>query len=130
MRASPVIYRFLYSALACAIAVGTVSSSPRLHASQAAQPQARAAADIAPEALAQIEALIREKETRSPVHRKIDSQLLFELKMKTARSIATGVDTLEADVPHAADGHVVVDIKGDVTDALIAKLTARGIEVL
>src|SRR5438093_3401320 len=131
MRASLVIHRFLYSTLACAIAVGTVSSSSRLHANAGQEPQAQArAADIAPEALAQIEALIREKDTRSPAHRKIDSQLLYELKMKTGRPIATGVDALETDVPYAVDGHVVVDVKADVTNALMARLTAQGIEVL
>src|SRR2546427_1242211 len=127
MRASLVIHRFLYSALACAIAMGTVSSGSRLHANAGQEPQAQAqaqAAGIAPEALAQIDALIREKDARSPVHRKIDSQLLYELKMKTGRSIATGVDALETDVPYAVDGHVVVDVKGDVTNALIARLNA------
>src|SRR3989442_2153229 len=131
MPTSPVIHRFLYSVVACAIAVGTVSSSSRLHANAGQEPQAQArAAGIAPEALGQIEALIREKDTRSPVHRKIDSQLLYELKMKTGRPIATGVDVLETDVPYAVDGHVVVDVKVDVTNALIARLTAQGIEVL
>src|SRR5947208_7386183 len=122
MRASLVIHRFLYSTLACAIAVGTVSSSSRLHANAGQEPQAQArAADIAPEALAQIEALIREKDMRSPVHRKIDSQLLYELKMKTGRSIATGVAALETGVAYAADGHAVVDAKVCVASALTAR---------
>src|SRR3954469_19907871 len=43
----------------------------------AARAQAPDVNGIAPEGLAQIEALLREKETRTPAERKIDSQLLY-----------------------------------------------------
>ena len=77
---------------------------------------------IAPEALAQIEALIREKETRSPAERKIDSQLLYARRMQQGLPVAPGVQTLEVDIPYAADGHVIVDVKASVTTSLLAQL--------
>ena len=66
---------------------------------------------IAPEALAQIEALLREKETRSPAEQKIDSQLLYARRMQQGLPVAPGVQTLEVELPYAADGHVIVDVK-------------------
>ena len=42
--------------------------------------------DISPEALAQIEALIREKESRTGAEQKMDSQLIYELKMRRGDS--------------------------------------------
>src|SRR3954469_12100174 len=123
--------RFLYAAVAFAIAIATMSSDARLaaSASQASAPQT-AAADIAPEALAQIEALIREKDVRSEAEQKIDSQLISELRMERGQPIAIGVDVAVTDLPYATDGHVVVDVKARVTDGLVARLAALGIEVL
>ena len=77
---------------------------------------------IAPEGLAQIEALLREKETRSPAERKIDSQLLYARRMQQGLPVAPGVQTLEVDIPYAADGHVIVDVKANVTTNLLARL--------
>ena len=61
---------------------------------------------IAPSARAQIQALLDEKETRTPAERKIDSQLLYARRMEMGLPIAPGVQTLEVYVPHAGDGHV------------------------
>src|SRR5690348_9772084 len=73
-------------------------------------------ADISPEALAQIEALVREKDSRSATEQKIDSQLIYELKMRAGEPIAPGVPRVETDVPYAPDGHTVLDLKATVTD--------------
>ena len=88
------------------------------------------AAGIAPEALAQIEALLREKGQRSAIDRKIDSQLLYELRMSSGQPVALGVPVLQTDVPYAQDGHLVIDVSAAVTDALLATLSDRGIEVI
>ena len=80
---------------------------------------------IAPEGLAQIEALLREKETRSPAEQKIDSQLLYARRMQQGLPVAPGVQTLEVELPYAADGHVIVDVKANganVTTELMAQL--------
>jgi len=104
--------RNLYSAIAFLVAIATTSSNARLAASPGQAPSAQtAAADISPEALAQIEALILEKDFRSDAQQKIDSQLISELRMELGQPIATGVLVAETDLPYAADGHVVVDVK-------------------
>src|SRR5712691_4085326 len=122
--------RNLYSAIAFLVAIATASSNARLAASPGQAPSAQtAAADISPEALAQIEALILEKDFRSDAQQKIDSQLISELRMELGQPIATGVLVAETDLPYAADGHVVVDVKARVTGGLIASLAALGIEV-
>src|SRR3954463_9677182 len=123
--------RYLSAAVALAIALATMSSNPRLAASPG-QSLASQTADtnIAPAALAQIEALIREKELRSEAEQKIDSQLISELRMERGQPIAIGVDVAVTDLPYAIDGHVVVDVKARVSDGLVARLTALGMEVL
>src|SRR3954469_19826750 len=123
--------RHLYSAIAFVIAAATPSSNPRLAASPGQPPSAQtAAADIAPAALAQIEALIREKGIRSEAEQKIDSQLIAELRMERGQPIAIGVDVAVIDLPYANDGHLVVDVKARVTNRLVARFAALGLEVL
>ena len=113
---------------ALVVALSTLPSAVRARAQQ--PPSNQPVADISPEALAQIEALIREKESRSEVEQKIDSQLLYEVKMQAGQPLAPGVDSLETDVPYADDGHVVVDVKAQVTADLRARLNSLGAEVL
>ena len=113
--------------LACLIAAMTAASG---RAGAAAAPPQTAASDIAPEALAQIEALIREKESRSPVQRKIDSQLLYEMRIKQKVPVANGIQTVETDVPYASDNHVIVDVKALLTPGFFAGLAALGVEVI
>ena len=110
--------------VALTVALGASSPASRVGEGEGARPsgQEQAANGITQEAMAQIEALIREKETRSPAERKIDSQLLYALRMQRGLPVAPGVQTLEVDVPRAADGHVIVDVAGHVTTALMAQL--------
>jgi hypothetical protein len=112
------------------VALSTLSSGARLRASAQPPPDQAGASAISPEALAQIEALIREKESRTGVEQKIDSQLIYELKMQEGRAIASGIQTLETDIPYADDGHAVVDVKARLTSELTARLNALGAEVL
>jgi hypothetical protein len=118
----------LHSTLASLLAFTiVVFASPLRLGARAQQP---GPADIAPEALAQIEALIAEKESRSGPQQKLDSQLIYELKMRAGTPLAVGVQTLETDVPYAPDGHPVVDVKARVTPALLARLRGLGGEIL
>ena len=50
--------------------------------------------------------------------------------MQAGQPLAPGVDSLETDVPYADDGHVVVDVKAQVTADLRARLNSLGVEVL
>ena len=115
-----------------AVTLAVAPSGSRLAAS-GGQPRASqqpGTGGIAPEALAQIEALLREKETRSPVDRKIDSQLLYARRMQQGLPIAPGVQTLHVDLPYADDGHVIVDVKGRMTTSLLARVNGLSREVV
>ncbi|MBY0279813.1 thrombospondin type 3 repeat-containing protein [Candidatus Binatia bacterium] len=91
---------------------------------------AQGSGGISPEALAQIDALIREKESRTGTALKIDSGLLYELRMGRGEAIAQGVRTLETDVVEEDDGRVEIDVTADVDPSLLAQLEALGAEVV
>src|SRR3954452_18464218 len=100
--------RYLSVAVALSIALVTMSSNTRVAASPGQSPAPQtAAADIAPEALAQIEALIREKDGPSAAEQKIHSQSIWDLRMGRGQPIPVGVDVKMTDLPYATDGHVV-----------------------
>jgi hypothetical protein len=117
--------------LALLLALAATASHPRASTGQdPALAPAEAAGEISAEALAQIEALILEKESRSPADRKLDSQLIYELKMRAGAQVARGLQTIEADVPYATDGHAVLDVKANLTPALMEGLARLGAEIL
>ena len=60
-----------------------------------------------------------EKAKRTPTQQKIDSQLLYADKMRRGVPIAEGVPTQRVDLDKDDQGRVLVDIKADVTDALL-----------
>jgi Subtilase family len=87
--------------------------------------------DMSPEALAQIEALIREKDSRAGAQQKMDSQLIYALKMRRGEMIAEGVPTLETNVQYNNQGKVTLDLKiNKVSDALLNQLKAYGASVV
>jgi subtilisin-like proprotein convertase family protein len=114
------IRRSLTAAAVCAAALSVTSSTTRLAAIGAQQQEDDG---IAPSARAQIQALLEEKETRTPAERKIDSQLLYARRMEMGLPIAPGVQTLEVYVPHADDGHVAVHVKAAITNRLVLQLS-------
>src|SRR5215475_300692 len=86
--------------------------------------------DISPQALAQIEALLREKQSRTGAQRKIDSQLIYEIKMWRGEPIADGVPTIATDLPYNDEGKVILDLKATVSDTLLKQLSAYGAEIV
>ena len=110
----------LTAAAVCAAALSLTSSVATLAALGGQQIEDDG---IAPSARAQIQALLDEKETRTPAERKIDSQLLYARRMQLGIPIAPGVQTLEVYVPHADDGHVVVNVRATVTNRLVQSLS-------
>src|SRR6266496_781215 len=113
----------------CAIAVGAsgVLFSNKLPKADAG---VQSSGDISPEALAQIEALIREKDSRTGTQKKMDSQLIYELKMDRGETIAGGIQRLETDVHVNDSGKAAVDITATVSDGLLAQLLADGAEII
>jgi hypothetical protein len=107
-----------------------VSSAPvRLTASERTTPAAPAL-EISPAALAQIDALIAEKATRTGLQRKLDSQIVYELKMEQGESIARGVDELATDLPYTPDYQLEINANAGVTDTLLSQLRAMGVAVV
>src|ERR1700749_2433765 len=85
---------------------------------------------ISPEALAQIDALVREKESRTDVQKKIDSQLIYQSKMARGQSVADNVPSLQTDVAVDDGGKTTVDISATVNDTLVGTLQANGADIL
>src|SRR2546421_7082308 len=85
---------------------------------------------ISDSALQQIQALIEEKESRTPAQRKINSQLLYAEKMARGEAIARNVQTLAVNLPTESDGRLVVDITTTVSDSLLERLKATGAEIV
>src|SRR5438874_134840 len=71
---------------------------------------------IADNVAQQIQALIAEKESRTPAQRKIDSQLIYAMKMHRGKSVAQGIQTLAVDVGVDEAGLVTVDIVASIDD--------------
>ncbi|HKE59635.1 MAG TPA: S8 family serine peptidase, partial [Pyrinomonadaceae bacterium] len=93
----------------------------------AAAPQS---ADISPEAMAQIAALLQEKMNRTQTQQKMDTQLVYELKMDRGQAIADGIRSLETDIPVTDEGKLVVDITAAVSDGLVSQLEGNGAEII
>ena len=112
----------LWAVTAALIGAAALAATPRITA--LGQQDA-----ITPAALAQIDALLREKDTRTPVERKIDSQLLYALRQAEGLPPAPGATALEVVLPFTDDGHIVVDVKARLTPALLAHVRTLTSEV-
>src|SRR5579859_5511044 len=80
---------------------------------------------LSPQAISQIETLLAEKDARSPVQRKISSQLLYA---KYGNSLDVKGMLPSAIVPDSS-GRVLVDIKGTVNADLLDGVAKLGGEV-
>ncbi|MGE0882269.1 MAG: S8 family serine peptidase [Blastocatellales bacterium] len=85
---------------------------------------------ITREAMRQIEALIKEKESRTPDQQKIDSQLLYKLRQKRGQSAAPGVRSLIVGVEEDNDGRVLLDIRAKVTREVVESIKLYGGEIV
>jgi uncharacterized repeat protein (TIGR01451 family) len=81
-------------------------------------------------ALRQIEALMEEKDSRTPAQKKIDSQLLYRIKQKRGERIAPGVESFATGVREAADGSALLDIRARVTPEILEAIRKAGGEVI
>jgi hypothetical protein len=84
---------------------------------------------VSDSALRQIESLLREKESRTPAQKKVDSRLLYKIKMERKQAIAEGVEKLESDLVVDEKGFIDVDISALVSDALLQRLKEIGADV-
>ena len=78
----------------------------------------------------QIQALMDEKDLRTPEQQKMDSQLIYARKQRQQRSIAPGLDGPVAAVMVERDGYVTVDIKSQVTAKVLESIRNLGGSVI
>ena len=87
--------------------------------------------EISPEAMQQISALETEKENRTPAQQKINSALLYALKMERGEAIAPGVQTMSINVGATSDGQVTVIIVADSFDStFLDALNGMGVKIV
>ena len=102
--------------------LGAVLAMPPLAGPVGAQQtSAQAGGELAVKTVRQIEALLAAKAQRTPAQRKVSSRLL-----PARRAQVYGVARLQAPVELAADETVMVDIRADVTPAVLARIRALG----
>ena len=70
--------------------------------------------------------MIEEKATRTDAQRRLDSQLPLELLRRRGHPVARAVPGLSTGIETDPDGGTLVDIKADVTGALLARIEALG----
>ncbi len=92
----------------------------------AANAQPRLPRAIGAEAVAQIESLRAEKQSRTPRQRKISSRLLHESKQRRGLRITPRVRELRTGVSVGRDGTTLVDIDTQVTAAVLDRIDALG----
>ncbi len=86
-------------------------------------------ASIPPAGVAQIQALLEEKQTRNPAQRKLDSQIHYSAKMARGEELAPGFVMLPsalAAVKSGRNGMVLVDISASVNPDLLSAITGVG----
>ncbi|MGH7951388.1 MAG: S8 family serine peptidase [Limisphaerales bacterium] len=83
-------------------------------------------AGISDSAMQQITTLEQEKLTRSPSHRKLDSQFVYQLKLNRHQFALSGNPNWKPDIKFEPDGRVLVDIDANVTDKLLQQIQQAG----
>ena len=86
----------------------------------------RAAEEIGSAAKTQIQALLAEKEGRTPAQKKMDSQLVYFAKQRRKEVIAAAASKLVADVKADAEDRVLVDLNATVSAELFDAITRGG----
>ncbi|HEV3057764.1 MAG TPA: FG-GAP-like repeat-containing protein [Vicinamibacterales bacterium] len=114
--------RYAFLAAALTVAMTTVSSGSRLQAQQGP--------GLSPQAIAQINALMAEKAARTAVQQKISSDLLYAAKMAIGQAIAQGVPRLQVYLPDVNRQGAVVDVRAEVSQALLDEMTVLGAQIL
>ncbi len=84
---------------------------------------------IQPSALLQIESLNAEKESRTMVQKKLDSQLWYALKMARGQAITPLVKMLDISLEKNTAGNVHIELSAKVSKSLLADLDKLGMQV-
>ena len=74
--------------------------------------------------------LQQDKAARTPAQKKIDSNIIYTVRMLAGKPVANGVPFLDTGVDLDDNDNIVVDMVANVTDQLLQQLTAAGAQVL
>lgn len=85
---------------------------------------------ISDHAMQQIAALDQEKESRTPLQRKIDSRLLYTMRMARNEPVANGIAQMDTGLAADAKGLIAVDISANVSPLLTKRLNAIGSQII
>ena len=77
-------------------------------------------------AVRQIQSLLSAKVRRTPAQRKVSSQLLEARRTPRRKPTAAGIGRLQETDPEAAEERVMVDIRADVTPAVLTRIRELG----
>ena len=105
------------------------ANSPDMIAVDATGAVLKGEAAIGQSAARQINALLRDKQARTPAQKKISSKLIYTARMLQGLPAAPDVPSLETGVEVDGAGNVLVDITSDVTDGLLAQLKDQGASI-
>src|SRR6476661_7016456 len=97
--------RIFLGVTALAIVFGTMPAGSQLAAQQAG--------GLSPLVVAQMNALSAEKTSRTPAQRKMNSQLVYAVKMARGERIASNVPTLRVNFSDVNERGVVLDVRAD-----------------
>ena len=78
------------------------------------------------ERVERIDAILGEKASRSPARQKIESRLLYEILRRGGDPAASAAEGLRSSVVVEPDGTTLIDLKAEVSDALLARIEALG----
>jgi YDG domain/Subtilase family len=112
--------------VALLVAVLAMSQAALAQNTGPAQGKAFASAQV----MEQIAAMGREKDTWTAVQRKISSKLLLETKRRLGEPMAAGVAETRSSVDIDATGATLVDIRAEVSDALLRRIQGLGGQVI
>lgn len=84
---------------------------------------------LPPRAASQIEALLRDKNSRTPAQKKVSSELIYAARMAAGKEALPGIAHLETGVVVDNEKKVLVDISAEVTPEVLELVKSHGGEV-
>src|SRR5579862_5901314 len=121
-------YRFISQAVSL-IALFTLAC-PTLPAQQTMHPSTTQAHTLSAAAVQQVAALMQEKAARTPEQLKLDSQLVYAIKIDRADPIVQQFPKLKPSVKFTPTGRVEVDIKASVSPLLLQAIRQLGGDII
>src|SRR5262245_46682801 len=119
--------RSLFRLVSSTLVVLSLAAARPAAAQQAGASRDEAGATrVSAAALRQIEALVQEKQQRTPAQRKVSSHLLASAKAQRGLALAAGAPSLLSAVSPDKEGTVLVDVTGTIGKPLVETIEGLG----